>query len=165
MRTLLTLALLAWTTTAAALPLETIKLPPGIAIELWARVDNPRQMALGGVDAQGGVLYVGSRGAGFDWNPADGALGFTDNGRDMLGNDSPPDELNRVARGASVQSSSRRHKSSAPTSPVSACASTTARCFPPNTAGRFSSPNTVRGTARGRSATASVWCGCRTAAP
>jgi hypothetical protein len=47
-----------------ALPLETIKLPPGFAIELWARVDNARQMALGGVDAKGGVLYVGSRGAG-----------------------------------------------------------------------------------------------------
>lgn len=27
---------------AATLPLETIKLPPGFAIELWARVDNAR---------------------------------------------------------------------------------------------------------------------------
>ncbi len=61
---LLSLILLAWTNLAAALPLETIKLPPGFAIELWARVDNARQMALGGVDPKGGVLYVGSRGAG-----------------------------------------------------------------------------------------------------
>jgi glucose/arabinose dehydrogenase len=61
---LLSLVLLAWASLAAALPLETIKLPPGFAIELWARVDNARQMALGGVDARGGVLYVGSRGAG-----------------------------------------------------------------------------------------------------
>ena len=229
-RHLLSIGLLAWTTLAAALPLEAIKLPPGFAIELWARVDNARQMALGGVDARGGMLYVGSRGAGtvhavrfdaayragavtriaeglnmpsglawkngalyvaavnrilryddidkridqrnqrapapvvvtdtlpreshhgwkfiafgpdgklyvpvgapcnicapgdpyaamlrmnadgsgreiyargirnsvgFDWNPADGALWFTDNGRDMLGDDSPPDELNRAAR-------------------------------------------------------------------
>jgi hypothetical protein len=57
---LLALLLGAWTAIAAALPLETIKLPPGFAIELWARVDNARQMALGGVDTQGGVLYVGS---------------------------------------------------------------------------------------------------------
>ncbi len=34
---------------------------------------------------------------GFDWNPADQSLWFTDNGRDMLGDDLPPDELNRVA--------------------------------------------------------------------
>jgi glucose/arabinose dehydrogenase len=34
---------------------------------------------------------------GFDWHPVTGALWFTDNGRDMLGDDIPPDELN-VAR-------------------------------------------------------------------
>ena len=34
---------------------------------------------------------------GFDWNPADGTLWFSDNGRDWLGDDSPPCELNRVA--------------------------------------------------------------------
>jgi glucose/arabinose dehydrogenase len=43
-----------------ALPLETIKLPPGFAIELYARIDNPRAMALG---AQG-TLFVGSMQAG-----------------------------------------------------------------------------------------------------
>ncbi|MCF8176557.1 MAG: PQQ-dependent sugar dehydrogenase [Burkholderiaceae bacterium] len=64
MKTLLTFVLLAWSTFTEALPLETITLPPGFAIELWARVENARQMALGGVDARGGVLYVGSRGAG-----------------------------------------------------------------------------------------------------
>jgi glucose/arabinose dehydrogenase len=35
---------------------------------------------------------------GFDWNPADQTLWFTDNGRDMLGDDVPGDELNRLAR-------------------------------------------------------------------
>ena len=230
MRHLFAIALLAWSACAGALPLETIRLPPGFAIELWARVDNARQMALGGRDEKGGVLYVGSRGAGsvhavrfdanyragavtriaeglnmpsglawkngalyvgavnrilryddidnridrqvdkapaavivtdtlprdthhgwkfiafgpdgklyvpvgapcnicdpgdpyasilrmngdgsgrevfargvrnsvgFDWSPVDGALWFTDNGRDMLGDDIPPDELNRVPR-------------------------------------------------------------------
>jgi len=33
---------------------------------------------------------------GFDWNPADGVLWFTDNGRDWMGDDRPPDELNRA---------------------------------------------------------------------
>lgn len=64
MRPLFTSILLAWASVAAALPLETIRLPPGFAIELWARVDNARQMALGGVDANGGILYVGSMRAG-----------------------------------------------------------------------------------------------------
>ncbi|MDP1734786.1 MAG: PQQ-dependent sugar dehydrogenase [Sulfuritalea sp.] len=232
MRRLLILTLLTWSalarSSAVPLPLETIKLPPGFAIELWARVDNARQMALGGADGKGGVLYVGSRGAGkvhavrfdaayragavvriadglnmpsglawkggalyvaavnrilryddidrqiekpptptvvidslpkdthhgwkfiafgpdgklyvpvgapcnicapedpyasilrmnadgsgreifargvrnsvgFDWNPIDRVLWFTDNGRDMLGDDSPPDELNRAPRPA-----------------------------------------------------------------
>ncbi|MBD3161211.1 MAG: sorbosone dehydrogenase family protein [Candidatus Eisenbacteria bacterium] len=33
---------------------------------------------------------------GFDWDPETGALWFTDNGRDWLGDDRPPDELNRA---------------------------------------------------------------------
>jgi len=33
---------------------------------------------------------------GFDWNPVDGSLWFTDNGRDGLGDDTPKDELNRI---------------------------------------------------------------------
>lgn len=35
---------------------------------------------------------------GFDWHPQDGALWFTDNGRDMLGDELPSDELNRLGR-------------------------------------------------------------------
>ncbi|OHC70292.1 MAG: sorbosone dehydrogenase [Rhodocyclales bacterium GWA2_65_20] len=229
---LLILVLLSWAAVAtravAGQPLDTIKLPPGFAIELWAKVDNARQMALGATDEKGGVLYVGSRGAGkvhalrfdaayragavkriadglqmpsglawnkgalyvaavnrilryddidhrldappqpvivtdslpkdshhgwkfiafgpdgklyvpvgapcnicapddpyaailrmnadgsgreifargirnsvgFDWSPVDGSLWFTDNGRDWLGDECPPDELNRAARPA-----------------------------------------------------------------
>ncbi len=36
---------------------------------------------------------------GFDWAPWDGAIYATDNGRDLLGDDFPPCELNRVERG------------------------------------------------------------------
>lgn len=35
---------------------------------------------------------------GFDWRPTDKTLWFTDNGRDMLGDDLPSDELNHVTR-------------------------------------------------------------------
>ena len=33
---------------------------------------------------------------GFDWHPENGELWFTDNGRDWMGDDIPPDELNRI---------------------------------------------------------------------
>jgi glucose/arabinose dehydrogenase len=36
---------------------------------------------------------------GLDWAPWDGALYATENGRDLLGDDLPPDELNRVEQG------------------------------------------------------------------
>ena len=35
---------------------------------------------------------------GFDWHPGTGDLWFTDNGRDWMGDDLPPDELNRAPR-------------------------------------------------------------------
>jgi len=35
---------------------------------------------------------------GFDWHPETRELWFTDNGRDMMGDDLPPDELNRAPR-------------------------------------------------------------------
>lgn len=35
----------------------------------------------------------------FDWSPIDGEIYATDNGRDWLGDDFPPDELNRVVEG------------------------------------------------------------------
>ena len=35
---------------------------------------------------------------GFDWHPETGELWFTDNGRDWMGDDQPPDELNRAAQ-------------------------------------------------------------------
>jgi len=48
----------------------------------------------------GSSLEIFARGVrntvGFDWNPENGELWFTDNGRDWLGDDMPPDELNRA---------------------------------------------------------------------
>lgn len=48
----------------------------------------------------GSALEVVARGVrnsvGFDWSPIDRALWFSDNGRDMLGDDVPSDEINRL---------------------------------------------------------------------
>ncbi len=52
------------------------------------------------MNPDGSDMEVFARGVrntvGFDWQPGTGDLWFTDNGRDMLGDDVPPDELNRV---------------------------------------------------------------------
>ena len=54
------------------------------------------------IAAGGGPIETVARGVrnsvGFDWNPADQSLWFTDNGRDLLGDDLPADELDRVGR-------------------------------------------------------------------
>jgi len=54
------------------------------------------------IGADGSAPEVVARGVrnsvGFDWNLRDQALWFTDNGRDLLGDDLPSDELNRVAQ-------------------------------------------------------------------
>ena len=51
-------------------------------------------------DGSGREIYAeGIRNTvGFDWNPATKELWFTDNGRDWMGDDSPPDELNRAPK-------------------------------------------------------------------
>jgi glucose/arabinose dehydrogenase len=52
------------------------------------------------MEPTGGGLEIYARGVrntvGFDWHPVTGELWFTDNGRDWLGDDLPPDELNRA---------------------------------------------------------------------
>jgi len=54
------------------------------------------------LDIAGGRPEVVARGVrnsvGFDFQPETGELWFTDNGRDWLGDDQPPDELNRLTR-------------------------------------------------------------------
>ncbi|MDX1405209.1 MAG: sorbosone dehydrogenase family protein [Woeseiaceae bacterium] len=44
------------------------------------------------------VAYGVRNSVGFTWHPETGDLWFTDNGRDMLGDDVPPGELNHVRR-------------------------------------------------------------------
>ncbi len=65
--------------------------PPG---ELFAAILRVRP--------EGGRPEVFARGVrntvGFDWHPTTHELWFTDNGRDWLGPDAPPDELDRAGR-------------------------------------------------------------------
>lgn len=54
------------------------------------------------MDPDGSNFEVFARGirntVGFAWNPGTGVLWFTDNGRDWLGDDLPPDELDRAPK-------------------------------------------------------------------
>ncbi len=62
--------------------------------------DNEIYASITRMDPDGSNLEIYAHGirntVGFDWNPIDNVLWFTDNGRDMLGDDLPPDELNRA---------------------------------------------------------------------
>jgi glucose/arabinose dehydrogenase len=66
-------------------------LPPG-----------PLHSTITKLDVAGGRPKVVARGVrnsvGFDFQPETGELWFTDNGRDWLGDDQPPDELNHLTR-------------------------------------------------------------------
>ncbi len=75
--------------------------PVGAPCNVCERAD-PRYAAILRMRPDGKGLEVYASGVrntvGFDWHPDTGELWFTDNGRDMMGDDIPPDELNR-ARG------------------------------------------------------------------
>ncbi len=64
--------------------------------------DPDTYAAITRLDVTSGRIEVVARGVrnsvGFDWQPQSGDLWFTDNGRDWLGDDAPPDELNRLGR-------------------------------------------------------------------
>jgi glucose/arabinose dehydrogenase len=59
---------------------------------------DPRFASITRMNADGSGVEVFASGVrntvGFDWHPATKELWFTDNGRDLLGDDTPPDELN-----------------------------------------------------------------------
>ena len=63
---------------------------------------GPLHATITRIDLAGGRPEVVARGVrnsvGFDFDPANGDLWFTDNGRDWLGDDQPPDELNHLTK-------------------------------------------------------------------
>jgi glucose/arabinose dehydrogenase len=74
--------------------------PVGAPCNICER-DDPRYASIMRMRPDGTGLEVFAHGVrntvGFDWHPETKELWFTDNGRDWLGDDLPPDELNRAS--------------------------------------------------------------------
>ena len=74
-------------------------IPVGAPCNVCEREDQ-RYATIMRMNIDGSGLEVFARGirntVGFDWHPMTKELWFTDNGRDMLGDDIPPDELNHA---------------------------------------------------------------------
>lgn len=74
--------------------------PVGAPCNVCDRKDNPKYASLMRMKPDGTGLELFASGirntVGFDWHPDTKDLWFTDNGRDLLGDDVPPDELNRA---------------------------------------------------------------------
>ena len=64
--------------------------------------EDPRFATITRMDPDGKNFEIFAHGVrntvGFDWHPRTGELWFTDNGRDWLGDNRPPDELNHAPR-------------------------------------------------------------------
>ena len=64
--------------------------------------ENPIYASITRMKPDGSGREIFARGirntVGFDWDPRTKELWFTDNGRDMMGNDVPPDELNHAPK-------------------------------------------------------------------
>jgi glucose/arabinose dehydrogenase len=75
--------------------------PQGAPCNICQR-DPDRFALIGRMDPDGGHYEVVARGirnsVGFAWHPVTHELWFTDNGRDLLGDDIPSDKLNRASR-------------------------------------------------------------------
>jgi glucose/arabinose dehydrogenase len=75
--------------------------PVGAPCNICFRDDNPIYASITRIDVNNPKPEIVAEGirntVGFDWDPITGNLWFTDNGRDMMGEDLPPCELNVVS--------------------------------------------------------------------
>jgi glucose/arabinose dehydrogenase len=82
-------------------PDEKLYVPVGAPCNI-CEPDPNRFAVITALDMGGRKIEVVARGVrntvGFDWHPKTRELWFTDNGRDWMGDDAPPDELNRLDR-------------------------------------------------------------------
>ncbi|MEZ4218937.1 MAG: PQQ-dependent sugar dehydrogenase [Myxococcota bacterium] len=91
-----------WTRTLGIGPDRGLYVTVGSSCNVCEEEDERRAAMLRyELDGSGYELYAtGLRNAvDFGWHPATGALYATDNGRDLLGDDFPPCELDRIVRG------------------------------------------------------------------
>jgi glucose/arabinose dehydrogenase len=76
--------------------------PVGAPCNVCERTDDPRFASILRMKPDGTGLEVFASGirntVGFDWHPVTKELWFTENGRDNMADDVPPDELNRAHR-------------------------------------------------------------------
>ncbi len=91
-----------WKKTIRFGPDGLLYLAVGSSCNVCTEADE-RRAALLRYRADGSFIDIYATGlrnsAGFDWRGVDGALYATDNGRDLLGDDFPPCELNRIEQG------------------------------------------------------------------
>ncbi|MBV1914449.1 MAG: PQQ-dependent sugar dehydrogenase [Pseudomonadales bacterium] len=91
-----------WTRTIRIGPDHKIYLSVGSSCNVCEEPDPERATMLRyELDGSGFEIFASGlrNSVGFDWSPIDGHIYATDNGRDLLGDDFPPDELNRVEQG------------------------------------------------------------------
>ncbi|MFK7974975.1 MAG: PQQ-dependent sugar dehydrogenase [Halioglobus sp.] len=91
-----------WSKTLRIGPDKKLYLAQGSTCNVCKEEDKRRatlmRINLDGTDQT--IIATGLRNAvGFDWSPSDGKIYATDNGRDLLGDDFPPCELNRIETG------------------------------------------------------------------
>ncbi|WP_420322609.1 PQQ-dependent sugar dehydrogenase [Flagellimonas sp.] len=82
-------------------PDDKLYVPVGAPCNICERTDEDERFAtITRMDPDGSNREIYAKGVrntvGFTWHPETGDLWFTDNGRDMLGDDIPPCELNRA---------------------------------------------------------------------
>ena len=92
-----------WTRTIKRGPDDVLYVAVGSSCNVCIEEDE-RRAALLTLEPESGALEIYATGlrntVGWDWRPSDGALYGVDNGRDLLGDDVPPDELNRIEKDA-----------------------------------------------------------------
>jgi len=83
-------------------PDERLYVPVGAPCNVCKRDDDERYATIMRMKPDGAGLEIFAHGVrntvGFDWHPQTKELWFTDNGRDWLGDDMPPDELNHAPK-------------------------------------------------------------------
>ena len=81
-------------------PDNKLYVPVGAPCNICLRDNDERYASIMRMNPDGSELEVFAHGirntVGFTWHPGTQELWFTDNGRDMLGDNVPPDELNRA---------------------------------------------------------------------
>ena len=81
-------------------PDDKLYVPIGAPCNICDRGNDYAKLVRMNADGSGleDVAYGIRNTVGFTWHPVDGRLWFTDNGRDLLGDDLPDDELNVISR-------------------------------------------------------------------